>query len=78
MFRRINQRKIPVNYILFDSWFTSMSLIKKLLSVNKNVNIIGMYKYNSKLLISGKELTIKQLRKYRNKMKISNQINSRQ
>ncbi len=75
MFRRINQRKIPVDYILFDSWFTSMSLIKKLLSINKSVNIIGMYKYNSKLLIDGKELTIKQLRKYRSKIKRSRSMN---
>lgn len=62
---------IPVDYILFDSWFTSMSLIKKLLSINKSVNIIGMYKYNSKLVIDGKPLTIKQLRKHRSKMKRS-------
>ena len=75
MFRRINQRKIPVDYILFDSWFTSISLIKKLLSINKSVNIIGMYKYNSKLVIDGKELTIKQLRKYRSKMKRSRSMN---
>lgn len=71
MFRRINQRKVPVDYILFDSWFTSMGLIKKLLSINKTIHIIGMYKYNSKLVIDGKELTIKQLRKHRNKMKRS-------
>jgi hypothetical protein len=75
MFRRINQRKIPVDYILFDSWFTSIFLIKKLLSINKSVNIIGMYKYNSKLVIDGKELTIKQLRKYRSKMKRSRSMN---
>jgi hypothetical protein len=71
MFRRINQRKIPVDYILFDSWFTSMGLIKKILSINKSTHIIGMYKYNSKLVVEGKELTIKQLRKYRSKMKRS-------
>jgi len=75
MFRRINQRKVPVDYILFDSWFTSISLIKKLLSINKSINIIGMYKYNSKLVIDGKELTIKQLRKYRSKMKRSRSMN---
>ncbi|MDA3907222.1 MAG: transposase [Bacteroidales bacterium] len=71
MFRRINQRKISVDYILFDSWFTSMSLIKKFLSINKNVNIIGMYKYNSKLIVEGKELSIKQLRKQSTKVKRS-------
>ena len=75
MFRRINHRKITVDYILFDSWFTSIGLIKKLLSINKSVNIIGMYKYNSKLVIDGKEQTIKQLRKYRGKLKRSRSMN---
>ncbi len=71
MFRRINQRKITVDYILFDSWFTSMGLIKKLMSINKGINIIGMYKYNSKLVVDGRLLTIKQLRKHRSKIKRS-------
>lgn len=68
MFKRINKRKIHVDYILFDSWFTSMKLIKELCSVNKDVHVIGMYKYNSKVNINGKELTIKELRKYRSKI----------
>lgn len=68
MFKRINQRKIKVDYILLDSWFTSISLISRILSVNKKVNVIGMYKYNSKLEINGKEYSIKQLR---NKGKVS-------
>ena len=63
MFKRINQRKIDVDYILTDSWFTTMSLISKLLKINKEINIIGMYKYNSKLIVGNKKLTIKQLRK---------------
>lgn len=63
MFKRINQRKIVVEYILIDSWFTTTTLIQKFLKVNKNVNVIGMYKYNSKLIINGQEKTIKQLRK---------------
>jgi hypothetical protein len=69
MFKRINQRKIDVDYILIDSWFTTILLISRLLKVNARVNIIGMYKYNSKVIIDGKQLTIKQLRK--NKMKRS-------
>lgn len=69
MFKRVNQQKIYVDYILIDSWCTTASLISKLLKVNKNVNIIGMYKYNSAVLIDGKMLTIRQLRK--NKMKRS-------
>ncbi|MCF6357234.1 MAG: transposase [Draconibacterium sp.] len=71
MFRRINQRKIEVDYILIDSWFTTMSLISKLLKINKKINIIGMYKYNSKLVIGNKEMTIKQLRKLKKKLKRS-------
>lgn len=68
MFRRIRQRKIEVDYILTDTWFTSVSLINKLLRVDKKVHIIGMYKYNSKLSIEGKEYSIKQLRKRKGKM----------
>ena len=67
MFKRINRRKISVEYILMDSWFTNISLIKKLLSVNKSVQIIGMYKFNSKVLIKDTEVKIKSLRK--NKVK---------
>jgi len=63
MFKRINQRQISVDYILIDSWFTSITLINKLLTVNKNINVIGMYKYNSKVVTAGKEISIKQLRK---------------
>ncbi len=68
MFKRIHQRKIEVDYILTDSWFTSMGLINKLLKVDEKVHIIGMYKYNSKLSIDGKEYSIKQLRKRKGKM----------
>jgi len=71
MFKRVNQRKIRVDYILIDSWFTTISLIKKLQSVNKTTEVIGMYKYNSKVLIDGKEKTIKQLRKSKKGMKRS-------
>ena len=71
MFKRINQRKIDVDYILIDSWFTTMSLIYKLLKVNKKTNIIGMYKYNSKVVIKNKTLTIKQLRKQKKQLKRS-------
>ena len=63
MFKRVNQRKIPVEYILIDSWFTTITLFNKFLKVNDKVNIIGMYKYNSKVIIDGKIKTIKQLRK---------------
>lgn len=68
MFKRIHQRRIEVDYILIDSWFTSIRLINRLLKVNKKVHIIGMYKYNSKLSIEGEEYSIKQLRKHKGKM----------
>jgi len=72
MFKRINQRQILVNYILIDSWFTTMTLISRLRKVNENTNVIGMYKYNSKVLTQdGKQKTIKQLRKSKKGIKRS-------
>ncbi len=75
MFKRVNQRKIAVDYILIDSWFTTITLISKFLKINKSVHIIGMYKYNSKLLVDGKEKSINQLRKLKGKMKRSRTTN---
>lgn len=60
MFKRVNQRKIPVEYILIDSWFTTITLLNKLLKVNSRVNIIG-----------DKEKTIKQLIKSKSGIKRS-------
>jgi len=71
MFKRINQRKIKVDYILIDSWFTAIGLVKKLQSVNEKTHVIGMYKYNSKVIFNGKERTIKQLRKSKSGLKRS-------
>jgi hypothetical protein len=63
MFRRINKRAITIDYILIDSWFTSISLVKKLKAINEKVDIIGMYKYNSKLTFNKKQYSLKELRK---------------
>lgn len=71
MFKRIDQRKIFVDYILIDSWFTTITLLNKLMGVNNGINIIGMYKYNSKIIIGGKERTVKQLRKSKKGIKRS-------
>jgi hypothetical protein len=71
MFKRVNHRKIEVDYILTDSWFTTTTLIRKLLNINKSINVIGMYKYNSKVFFDGKGLTIKQLRKSKKGLKRS-------
>lgn len=69
MFKRVTKRKIPVDYILIDSWFTTVSLMKKFLLVNNSVHIIGMYKYNSEVIIQGKSIKIKQLKKGSQKIK---------
>jgi hypothetical protein len=75
MFKRVKQRRIHVDYILIDSWFTSMKVVKELISVNSNVNIIGMYKYNSTVIVNGKNRTIKQLRQQKKKLKRSRKMN---
>ena len=62
MFARICKRNIAVDYILIDSWFTSISLIKRIQKVNKDVHVIGMYKYNSKIDVSGKPISLKDLK----------------
>lgn len=58
-----------------DSWFTSLSVIKQLKSVDNNVEIIGMYKYNSTLVIENKEVTIKSLKKKKEKPKRCRKMN---
>ena len=71
MFKRIDQRKIFVDYILIDSWFTTITLLNKLIKVNNGINVIGTYKYNSKIIIGDKERTVKQLRKSKKGIKRS-------
>ncbi len=75
IFKRICKRKIKIDYILMDSWFTSLSVIKKLKSVDNDVDIIGMYKYNSTLVIENKEVTIKALKKKKVKAKRCRKMN---
>ncbi len=43
--------------------------------MNSNVNIIGMYKYNSTVIVNGKNRTIKQLRQQKKKLKRSRKMN---
>ncbi len=71
MFKRIKQRKIAVDYILMDTWFTSISLINKLKEVNSNIDIIGMYKYNSQVELKCSVQSIRQLRKSKKTLKRS-------
>ena len=69
MFSRVVKRKIPVDYILIDTWFTSVGLLKKLRSICSSTHIIGMYKYNSKVEVKSKVTTISQLKKQKTKPK---------
>lgn len=75
MFARINKRKIPVDYILIDSWFTSMSLIQDLIKINPLTHIIGMYKYNTKVSINGEVKTLKELKQQHKKPKRCRRFN---
>ncbi len=69
MFSRVVKRKIPVDYILMDTWFTSVGLLKKLQSICSSTHIIGMYKYNSKIEVNSKIKTLSQLKKQKIKPK---------
>jgi len=62
MFSRICKRKIAVDYILIDTWFTSIGLIKKIRNINPNTHVISMYKYNSKIKVEGQIVSLKNLR----------------
>ena len=75
MFARVVKRKITVDYILMDSWFTSVGLIKKLRSISDSTHIIGMYKYNSKIEVNIKFKTISQLKKQQLKPKRCRKFN---
>ena len=75
MFSRVVKRKIPVDYILIDTWFTSVGLLKKLRSICSSTHIIGMYKYNSKIEVKSKIKTISQLKKQKEKPKRCRKFN---
>lgn len=75
MFSRVVKRKIEVDYILMDSWFTGVGLLKKLRSICASTHIIGMYKYNSKIEVKGKVKSLKQLKNQKNKPKRCRKFN---
>jgi hypothetical protein len=75
MFSRVVKRKIPVDYILIDTWFTSVGLLKKLRSICSSTHIIGMYKYNSKIEVRSKVKTLAQLKKQKAKPKRCRKFN---
>jgi len=69
MFSRVVKRKIPVDYILMDTWFTSVSLLKKLRNISSSTHIIGIYKYNSKIEVESKLVNMSTLKKQKKKPK---------
>lgn len=75
MFSRVVKRKITVDYILMDSWFTSASLLKRLRDISKSTHIIGMYKYNSKIKVQSQVKTLSQLKKQKTKPKRCRKLN---
>lgn len=75
MFLRVVKRKIPVDYILIDTWFTSIGLLKKLRGISSSTHIIGMYKYNSKIEVKSKVKTLSQLKKQKIKPKRCRKFN---
>lgn len=75
MFSRVVKRKISVDYILIDTWFTSVGLLEKLRSISNSTHIIGMYKYNSKIKIGSKTISLSQLKKQKNKPKRCRKFN---
>lgn len=75
MFSRAVKRKIPVDYILMDTWFTSVGLLKRLRGICGSTHIIGMYKYNSKVKVGSKVKKISELKKQKTKPKRCRKFN---
>ncbi len=75
MFSRLVKRKIPIDYILIDTWFTSVKLLRKLRNISSSTHIIGMYKYNSKIEVRSKIKTLSQLKKQKIKPKRCRKFN---
>src|SRR5690554_5162868 len=75
MFSKVVKRKIPVDYILMDTWFTSVSLLKKLRGISGTTHIIGMCKCNSKIDFGLEVKTISQLKKQKIKPKRCRKFN---
>jgi DDE family transposase len=70
MIKRAFQRRIPINYILWDSWYNSSYSIKYAAEIvkDKGVNLISMLKRgNNKYKYNGKFYTLKELSKFAGK-----------
>ncbi|MDP6922996.1 MAG: transposase [Lutibacter sp.] len=69
MIKRAISKGLKVDYVLCDSWFTSLELIEAISSIKKQtVHLIGMYKTaKTKFECKGMELTTKQIREQNRK-----------
>ena len=59
MIKRVVKRKLPINYVLVDSWFVCDKFIRGV--VNTNLDMIGLMKTNRKVLIGTKNFMINKL-----------------
>ena len=75
MFSRVVKHKIPVDYILMDTWFTGVGLLKRLQDICDSTHVIGMYKYNSKVKIGLKVKKISELKQQKLKPKRCRKFN---
>jgi len=69
MIKRAISKGLKVDYVLCDSWFTSLEMIQVVRSIKKQaVHLIGMYQTaKTKFEYDGKELTTKQIRQQNRK-----------
>ena len=60
--KRALKKKLELDYILMDSWFTCLAFVE-LVKKQKKLHLIGMYKMaKTKFAINGKQLTYNQIR----------------
>lgn len=59
MIKRVASRKLPINYVLADSWFVSEKFIKGI--VNLKLNMIGLMKSNRMVNLGSKSLKLNKL-----------------
>jgi hypothetical protein len=69
MIKRAISKGLKVDYVLCDSWFTSLELIEAIRGIKKQaVHLIGMYKTaKTKFEYGGQQLTTKQIREQNRK-----------
>lgn len=75
MLRRFSQRGHKADYLLADSWFTSIELIRLVRKLKGIGHYLGLTKLNdTKYTVSGKQVTAKQLSRKKSKRRICYQL----